>query len=638
MEAHLTGQLRELNNAKLFRSGLVLYKSIGKARSDVRTWFSFRSEYLRCEHGLGHFEEVIAEGLDLVADLVEASRDGKSELSVPIPSLIAKTKLLMADACMKLKQYQNALQKYKMVAYGDHSLESMMNMAICAALVESEHSAARIYVEILIRWPYAFEAAYELSKLSGNLEVVVSNLAQSVNDSMRERTGGDEVESVEAKIASRAWLLDIYKVMQGLIASNEETVKYVDAVNAERASETTWEVKKVESSKNAFYLGKSDCLDSIGFQLVSAQLAMYRGSYREAAKLLSNRRGAGIEILGYSLLRSNALEPLRALQADLARHWPFRWETWYVSSLREWLDKRSVVPAMELLSKAQVASPTNTIILVTRAYMNVYRVKDGLLRLMSQPDDASMTWKRMMVDAAKSAELSIRDAWALSRDPFVTNSLLHIYSLISNFIPDAKVMEMVAEVVALNPLLKRFQSHPQTFLPASSNTNPAAGSQSNKTNPASTNVTSVTHVATPRHKILARMLAMKAKLCLTKPGLTQVALEAAGHATAMDPQNAFAQCMLVLAQSQKAAHNHVRTVEELSGVLKKVDGADAEDVVRKEMLPFLEKDPELHAITEFLGQLAQRHMLDEDVIFWTEHTKIRARLAEEAEEAEEEEI
>ena len=52
-----------------------------------------------------------AEGLDLVADLVEASRDGKSELSVPIPSLIAKSKLLMADACMKLKQYQNALQK-----------------------------------------------------------------------------------------------------------------------------------------------------------------------------------------------------------------------------------------------------------------------------------------------------------------------------------------------------------------------------------------------------------------------------------------------------------------------------------------------------------------------------------------------
>lgn len=510
-----------------------------------------------------------------------------------------------------------------------------MNMASCTALVESEHSVARIYAEILNRWPYALEAAYELSKLGGSLETVVANYPTSVAAKNAEHLRG---EAKEANFVSSSWLLRLYGSYSSALEAYQGGVSFASDLTRRVSEERQETTPESVASKNGLYLMAPLPKWDGALLSMCAMLELYAGHYHSVHRLLGDRPKVGMEVLGYCLVRRSAHDKLRDLQMEMAQRYPFRWETWYVTSLREWLEKRNVAGAIDLLSKAQISVPTNTLVLVTRAYVCAYRVKDNVLRLMATEDDAGLTIKRSLVEAVKATEMAIRDAWTLSRDPFVTYSLLHIYTLVANWVPDAKIYEIIAEVDALNPLLKRFKTTPAAFIPPANKTN-TTNSGVNTT--AAANEQATANVSTPAlpphaktNKILSRLLTMKAKLCLTKTGLVPIALETAINAKQINPKNTLAQCVAILAQVQKSGAPTTSALEQLTELLKKAEDVEDQDIIRKEILPFLDKEGDLTGLQEMVAKLVPHNGLDEDIIFWFEYSNVRIRQAEEAEEEE----
>jgi hypothetical protein len=495
----------------------------------------------------------------------------------------------------------------------------MMNMATCAALSESEHSVVRIYLEVLNRWPYCLEAAYEVARLTGTLETVVTLVQNNMTVKITEGASKEQTQVISVN----NWLVKHYRAWTCALDSCRGGVLHLKEVEAER---TEWMAAKEEFDPKGRKLEMPSVYQDPIERQLCAQMEMYRGNYKSVVSILSSHQGScdfGGENLVYACLRTSNMEMLREQQSNMVRGRPYRWETWYATALREWMEKRNVLGGLEHISRAQIIAPTNTLLLVTRAYMGVYRVKDGMLKLMLHEDDAGRTIHRMISEAAKSAELAIRDAWSFSRDPFVTYSLLHIYSMIASYTTDAKIMEVLAEVDALNPFLKRAKTNMQACIAQIAPSSQQQQQQQQQPLLA---------------KIYSRLLAMKAKLCLLKPGLLQMALETANNAKAFDPSNALAQCVSIIASAYKSAASPEKIIADLQELLKKVDeDMESANVIRKELLPIVCDlvRGDFQVARDMAVALLQNNSLDEDAIFWAEYTRIRMRELEEVEEDEE---
>jgi len=539
-----------------------------------------------------------------------------------------------------------------------------MNMAACVALLENEHSAMKVYLEILNRWPFSMEAVYELVKLGVTLEQVLASVEMSAAlESYKEGRTEASVEKV-----ALGWIASLYQdwnssldsyhggmsiwrdvEMKRLesLASQQQQLLQLETQYALPLPSTSTSTTSSDRPSSAPTLSTSGAPTSAtsasssnagapnspkplpsNLQLVTplrgsdamhiivcAQVELFKGDLTKVVALLDRVkpecRLLGVEYLAWARLRLGSADELCELQLLLGRQYPSSWEAWYVASIREWLAdpaRRSVHNALDMISRAQLVAPTNTLILVTRAYMYVYKIKDSLLHL-SSGIESEATHKRQMSESTKMAADCIRDAWSISKDPFVTHSLLHIYGLLSPLLHESKIIEIIAEVDALNPLMKRFKTSPQLALSQAS-TNPSLAT------------------------IYARLLARKADLCCTKVALAQMAIDNAAHTKSFEPNNILAQTVTIRATALKTSAPIDQTVDLMAELLKKAETIEEMNTVRVNMLSLLSNSGLLERSKEISDAFYASNKLSEDAIFWCEDTRMKIEKTSEEEDDE----
>lgn len=563
----------------------------------------------------------------------------------------------------------------------------MMNMALCTAIHEGEHGASRVYGDILARWPYALEVAYEVVKVNGNLDSVINGLKVRLSAPLREGTEAEKCTHLATGAlleGYKRWNQQLVDHRGGRVLWQESEIFLVEALKkgnywSELDGEENLGQEKVISAGVASKGVVSGIVDSNpgGLPLVGPVLPLkpirsvndpmkylsallqelYRGNYLNMIAIMEWAKGVdhapwfGLEYFGWALLRTSNRAALTSMATILQRLCPSRWETWYVSALKEWMTPpRNVVAATELLQRCILAQPTHPLILITKAYMHVYRVKDSLLHYFI--DQNTQHKRQMAIDARFALEAS-REAFSYSKDPFTTCSLLHIFSLLSVQIPDAKYLEVLGEVEGLNPLFKRYKKNPSSILQyaqdAPITAEHIATANATLLQPDSSHLlTDHTdeNKAVNRAKLqnahlaslYARLLAYRAKMCVAKLALVSMAHECAEHALKLDPKNAVANCALIVSSHIKRADWN-GALDKLNSALQKADSQEAQLVYRLEILQTLENlgEPDPQAFAEISGPMLTANPMDEDAVYWSERVNLKIRCAEE-DVAEEEEL
>lgn len=554
----------------------------------------------------------------------------------------------------------------------------MMNMALCASIQEGEHGALRVYNEILMRWPYALEAASEIAKMNGTLDVGLVSLKSKLNS--RKEGANVTVEEQCVQLSTNA-LLESYKRWQQQLSDNRggRALWQESEANLEEAlkSEKFWSEDSEHPSGQPLTsaIGISD--DSVSSTqrpnpslpqaslytpvlrmrpvrsvndpmkyLCAIQQEMFRGRYANIEALMKYAKGVdhapwfGLEYFAWALLRVSNAEALNTMVTALQKLCPSRWETWYACALRDWMTPpRNVTGATELLNRCIVAQPTHPLLLITRAYMHVYKVKDSNLKYLL---DQNMLHKNKLAADSRLALESARDAFSYSKDPFCSASLLHIYTLLSSQIPDAKYLEILGDVEGLSPVFKRYKKNPASILQYAPDAPitpehiaTANATLLNSDHPStSTDEKDVTERAKSQNAHLAslysRLLGYRAKMCIAKPALVSMGQECAEHALKLDPKNAMAHCALIVAKHTKRADWN-GALEEITTGLQKADTREAQLLYRLEMLQTLDKlgEPDPQTFAEISTPMLTANRMDEDAVFWAEYVNIKIRKAEE---------
>lgn len=563
-----------------------------------------------------------------------------------------------------------------------------MNMALCAGILEGEHGSNRIYSELLVRWPYALEAAFELVKRNQSLEPVIGVLRTKVMQMGVSKSGSEIGTDFEAKDCARLAmdsLLSSYKRWNrqmadfsgGFASWSESEAQLEETLKVSKywpQLSATASITSLESSSKSSSSDVPNSLISLRpprmandplKSLCAMQQEMWRGSFEKALKVVvgggamggEGSPWIGSEYVAYSMLRSSNAEGLNKLVATMQRMCPYRWETWYATALREWMHPpRSVASATEWLNKSIVAQPTHPLLLITRAYMHVYKVKDSQLKFLL---DENASHKRHMAQDARLSIESAREAFSHSKDPLITCALLHIYSLLAPQIPDAKYIEILGDVDALNPVFKRYKQNPASILQYARDA-PITAEQLNAAqhklfmasddDPIDSKNKKADEVEEEKKVSFAKLnnahlaslyshlLSYRAKMCIAKPGLVTMGMECAEHALKLNPENALSLVSLIVAKHSKRSDWN-GALEELNACLEsKVKTRHDDLTFRLEVLQTLEKlgEPDPQAFSDIAAPMIAANKMDEDAVFWLEYINIKIRQFEEDQEGEEE--
>lgn len=559
-----------------------------------------------------------------------------------------------------------------------------MNMALCSAIQEGEHGASRIYGEILLRWPHALEVAYELVKANGGLEPAIAGLKAKLVSPLKEST---TTEEKCAHIAATS-LLDSYKrwnqqlqdsrggrtMWQESEVNLEEALKkgkfwteldveahLLDTTKKETVDATRKLEKPAPSAASEAPLSWSTWLTKLRpirsvndpmKYMCAVQQETYRGNYANVVAMMNYAKGVdaapwfGLEYFAWALLKTSNAEALSGLATAMQKFCASRWETWYVGALKEWMTPpRSVDRGLDAINRCIVAQPNHPLVLLTRAYMHVYKVKDSQLKFLV--DDNTQHRKNMAGDSRCALEAA-REAFTYSKDPLSTTSLLHIYSLLSAQIPDAKYLEILGDVEGLNPFFRRYKKNPLSILQyapdapvtpehiasasaslhSDLNAAPlgASGSQNDDSLLETRAKLQNAHLAS----LYSRLLAYRAKMCIAKPALVTMGQDCAEHALRLNPKNAMAHCAFIVAKHTKLADWN-GALDELQAALQKAEAQDAQLLYRLEILQTLDKlgEPDPQIFADICNPMIAANRMDEDAVFWKEYITLKIRRAEE---------
>ena len=552
----------------------------------------------------------------------------------------------------------------------------MMNMALCSAIQEGEHGASRIYGEILLRWPHALEVAYELVKTNGGLEPAIAGLKSRLLSPLKDSTSTEEKC---AHIAATS-LLDSYKRWnqqlqdsRGGRAMWQESEGYLDEALKRGKFWTELDVEShLTQSSLPSTIDPSDPRTSQAGEvsttwsstisklrpirsvndpmkyMCAVQQEIYRGNYVSVTAMMNYAKGVdaapwfGLEYFAWALMRTSNAEVLNGLATAMQKFCASRWETWYVGALKEWMTPpRSVDRGLEAINRCIVAQPTHPLVLITRAYMHVYKVKDSQLKFLV--DDNVQHKKNLALDGRSALEAA-REAFTYSKDPLSTASLLHIYSLLSPQIPDAKYLEILGDVEGLNPFFRRYKKNPLSILQYApdapitpehiasasasllSDLNSGASAPQDETQLNARAKLQNAHLAS----LYSRLLAYRSKMCIAKPALVSMGQECAEHALKLNPKNAMAHCALIVAKHTKRADWN-GALEELQAALQKAETQDAQLLYRLEILQTLDKlgEPDPQVFADICNPMIAANRMDEDAVFWKEYITLKIRRAEE---------
>lgn len=503
--------------------------------------------------------------------------------------------------------------QYRALAPKEHTLETYMNMAVCVLMVEHDtQSVAKIYQEVLTRWPFALEAAYELNKLAFSFDVAISSTTNAASTTSSRNASQVPPDNDATSVLGLSWLNSVYLGWSKVNESFSGDLPYLmKEEQEEMASKQEVVAKQASKSGEIMRWPLPKSTDNVLKLMSCVQMAMYRGAWAEVETLVTRAQSAldrdcfGLEFLAYAYLRGGKKVKLAYLHDQWSVTSPSRWETWFIAAMKEW-GQRDLESAFDSIGRARQMCPTSSLILVAIAYMYIFRVKDARLR-PTVPDNKNK-WTKVIRDSAALSLDAIRVAWHHSKDPFVAQSVLAVHTEIASLGMDHKLMDALSDVDAKSPLLRRFKTNPNQCY-AEAEANPALAI------------------------IYSRLLAHKARLAVAKNSLIQYTVDAANAALKFRPDNGLATATLILVERHKNV-DVLKLLEQLRAAAETAKSSDARTQIMLEMLPLYFEADLLDRAREIATSLFADNPLNDSVTYWSELIRLRLEQMEEEEEDE----